>query len=321
MQKKHNTSSNNSNNSVIIVLPDILFLAEIENNYKFRNDLLTRIEEIHSYAKQHKKICLDFSSTKQIFSHAMLLLYAELHNLKNIYPNIKFSCKKSREMRVNHVLRQLDLFSLFNTHYPKIKFYKNVDYWKTSSGKFAIEDSYQEIFPKNNILDEETSENLYSACNEATINSVNHAYIDERKLSPVLKDKEAWWGFSEETDEYLSVSICDLGVGIPATIPSTNKAFKEIFKELFDKENHGEIIARAIENYESRTKEKHRGNGLKTIANFAKNNNNISLAIYSSKGIVDIQNKNTTNHNCKKAIQGTIISWKIMKNGVTQNER
>lgn len=322
MQKMHRRGYNIQNGNVaVVVLPNILSLLDANNRFRLRNAFLNCIEQLHDFAKCHKRICIDFSSTKYVYSQAMLLLYAELHNLKNIYPKIKFTCKKSRELRINHVLLQLDLFTFFNTHYSKIKSFNNVDNWKTSSGKYAIADNYLDILPENYLLNKEISEDLYAACNEATINSKDHAYIAERALSKVDFNKEAWWGFSEETDDYLSVSICDLGVGIPATIPSTNKDFWEKFKELFDAENHAEIIARAIERYESRTKEGHRGNGLKTIANFAKKNNNISLSIYSYKGFVGIENQEIKKVNCKKAMQGTIISWKIMKNGVTENEK
>lgn len=321
MNKKTCLFNSINTNIVFIKLPNILALLDKENKYRNRKNLLDCIENLHCHAKNHKKICIDFSSTKYAFSEAMLLFYAELHNLKNIYPNIKLSCKKSHEMRINHVLLQLGLFSFFKKSYKKLKCYDNVDKWKTSSGKYAIENNYKDIRPRDNLLNKSTSEDLYAACNEATINSVNHAYIIERTLSKVDFEKEAWWGFSEETKDYFSVSICDLGVGIPATIPKTNKALWEKFKELFDKEDHAEIMNRAIERPESRTKETHRGNGLKTIANFAKNNNNIFLTILSYKGIIKIENNNVTKNNCNKAMQGTIISWKIMKNGVTENEK
>ena len=277
-----------------------------------RELLFSAVKKIHKKAQKYSEIYIDFSETTTVYSEGMLYLYAEIENLLNINKDITIKCKKSRTLKVNHVLYHIGLFKLCNHTFSPSRKYKDIIYWKKSSGVQVEGCKFDEIMGEDNRLKEVANRiNIYGGFIEATQNAYMHAYMQRRKLSFVDHKKTAWWAFSQVRDGFVYITICDLGIGIPATVPNRLPGFIEALTQKFGMTTHADIIKAAIERPRSRTKEKHRGNGLRTIAEIAKQDNRASFSIASSKGYVYSRNNQLKRANFKSSLPGTIVTWKL----------
>lgn len=313
LANKKQTSSYHNPRYEIILMPFTIGLsASSPKRAKSRKKLIDIIHTLHVLVKQSKTICFDFRNTNKVFSNGMILFYAEIHNLLNLHPLLKFYCHLSNDDKVNHVLYQLGLLKIFRKKFKQTRLYKDVIHWTASHGTNVSGKLFDNIIKQNSsssIVAEES--NLYGAFIEATKNAHFHAYSEKRKLSLVNKEKAGWWAFGQEQDGILSVAICDLGIGIPATIPKSHPWIYNILKGL-NQENDANLIQSAIDKPSSRTGKEYRGNGLKTIAKIAQDIPGASLTIHSYKGCVtidNIQGFDSTNH--PSEVPGTIILWNI----------
>lgn len=312
MSKKSHSGGTIYKHIFSIQLPSIITLSEPPKKStlpNFRNILINKVKQLHASIFENTIVLLDFSSTKKIYADGMIYLFAEIKNLINI-KSIKFRCKKSRNSKVNHALYQIGLFKIFNEKFFPQTSYKDVVHWKSCAGTKIIGPVFEEVIPQNSLIGKKADEiNLYGVCNEATLNVLHHAYIAQRKLSEVDYQNEAWWMFSQVKDGISSVAICDLGLGIPATLPIKRKSLYDLLCSFSN--GDADLIKGAIETPSSRTALDHRGNGLPRIAKLAQETPGASLTIFSNKGTVQIDSNNITGFNSPSEIPGTIILWKF----------
>lgn len=310
MGLRYRANSNIKKKYVNIIVPDILDLSVKTK----RNSLIKVIELMHkAISRNDKYICFDFSKTKKIYSSAMLLLYAEMSNALNITERLHFSCIKPRNSKSSHVLDQIGIYRICREKFKKIKDYDDVIFWKHCSGKDVIGAAFDKVLDDDSRKKLEKGHpevDLYGGCVEATKNAKRHAYIEARSMSAVAYEKTSWWMFSQVKDGILSVNVCDLGVGIPATLPFTRKNLFNILMETLGKDsNDAKLIEGAIHGNSSRSGESYRGNGLPKIARVAQETKRASLVVYSYKGEVTITKNNTQCVVYGKPVPGTIISW------------
>lgn len=120
--------------------------------------------------------------------------------------------------------------------------------------------------------------------------------------------------FSQEKDGYLSVVFCDLGTGIPQTLPRKHSgAWQQLIRLSKFKSrqpNDSEIIREATKLGASRTGDSHRGRGLNQIANTVTNEFRGTLTIYSNAGCYSVGSGEKL-HEHKTSIMGTLIAWRI----------
>ena len=298
----------NKYNNITVCIPKNINVLKKED----RELLFVAVSRIHKKARKYSEIYLDFSETVKIYTEGMLYLYAEIDNILNIYQNITIRCKKSRTLKVNHVLYHIGMFKLCNHSFTPSKKYRDIIHWKKSSGVQVEGSKFDDIIGDDNRLRELVDRiNIYGGFIEATQNAYMHAYIGQRNLSYVVHQKTSWWAFSQVTEDFVYITICDLGIGIPATVPNRLPGFIEALTKKIGMTTHADIIKAAIERPRSRTKEKHRGNGLKTIAEIAKQDNRASFSIASSKGYVYSRNNQLKRANFKSSLPGTIVTWKL----------
>lgn len=282
---------------------------------KFRNELLTVIENIHNTIMSGKKrILLNFYETSKVYSQAMLLLFAEISNILNIHSKIRFRCKKPHNKKVSHVLSQIGIYSICGTHFTETQTYTDVVHWRVCRGSKVIGKLYDKLTDTNKGLEKYE---LYGGCIEASKNVTRHAYIEERKLSTVANDKCEWWMFTQVKDGVLTLNICDLGIGIPNTLPKQRKnLFKVLTEQMgFKKDDHASLICGAIDTPTSRSKKSYRGNGLPRMAAVVKDIDGAALEVYSQCGAVRIEKGQEYKVNFDNPIPGTIISWTLPYDG------
>lgn len=277
-----------------------------------RNLLLGAVRLIHDKAARKGKVCLDFTETRKIYTQGMLYLYAEVKNLQNLRPNLRFSCIESRNDKVNHVLHQVGMFALCRHSFTVKKQYRDVVYWRSCHGVEVLAESFDKVIDPDNVLNKiPASIDIYGGCVEATKNAHVHAYIEERKLSPVDNENTAWWIFSQIKDGKVSIAICDLGIGIPRTLPKTDRNFFMKILASIASRTDAHLIEGAIDTPSSRTQKGYRGNGLKKIAKIAADDRRASFAIYSGKGYVGTDSGRRQKCNYSRALPGTIVAWNL----------
>lgn len=297
--------------SIRVTLPKMLNLMDEANG--FRGKLLTQIEKIHTFIKKGKKdFLINFSHVEKAYSCGMLLLYSEIRNIRNRYGyTVRFRYIRPSKPKVQQVLEQIGLLKIFNEIRRPTPEDHDVVNWKFTSGNNVSGDKYDDVIPvAGDGLERLSDINMYGGFIEAIKNSVNHAYREQRPLSQVSSDKESWWMFSQIRDDLMTIAICDLGVGIPCTLPHTRPSFWERLKTI-GASTDADVIKNSIEHGRSRTEEEHRGNGLPTMAGIAKKVEGASLAIHSNYGMVSVRDKTMRTHNYRSTISGTLIQWTV----------
>ena len=123
--------------------------------------------------------------------------------------------------------------------------------------------------------------------------------------------------FSQPKDGRLSVVFCDLGVGIPKTLPITKPdSWRRILSLFPGKPEDGNIIKEAVEESRSRTGESHRGKGLSQLVDFIHNQGKMDasfVTIFSNFGAVQksADEEGYTIKNYQDSILGTLIQWNM----------
>jgi hypothetical protein len=109
----------------------------------------------------------------------------------------------------------------------------------------------------------------------------------------------------------LSIVFCDLGAGIPRTLPLKRKS---VWNRLRRKglRSDSEIIKFAIKDSVSRTRKSHRGKGLRQIVNAVTGQVGAEAVIYSNRGVVIVRSGgHTRSFDYRDSILGTLIFWRI----------
>lgn len=277
-----------------------------------RFELLSVIAKLHKKLKAGKrKFRIDFSNVERIIANAMLLFVAEIKNALSVYPNLQVRSLPPRSNKIAQVLQQLGLSKILGT--PKVKPEDDdVIHWKHTQGNQVVGRQFETVVHGTE-LSKELDEKLYGGFIEAIKNSKHHAYIEGVPLTRTVSHKKtSWWMFTQEKENMFHVVICDLGHGIPCTLPLLHKEkYKAILSTLDCKPYDGYLIEQSLKLKRTRTNEGFRGNGLHRIAQIVRDTENANLTILSNRGIFHIHNGKEYVNNSKCSINGTIINWEL----------
>lgn len=188
----------------------------------------------------------------------------------------------------------------------------DVIHWRYAHGDRVEGYKYDEILGKyDGQITSVLSTKLYNGLTEAMTNAKHHAYIRVRPDGlGVTKPKRDWWMFSQERDNQLSVVFCDLGIGIPGSLPIQQPIlWKRIL--LGGKMTDGDIIKEAIADSYTRTGKHYRGKGLGQLVNVVAKESDSVLLIYSNKGCYTCTSGSETVRNFIGSVQGTVIFWRL----------
>ncbi|WP_335985886.1 hypothetical protein [Acinetobacter bereziniae] len=284
-----------------------------------------------------KDVCLklDFKKTKRMFAEGTLYLLAEIETLILINPKMSFKLIPSDEIIVNQVLEQTGILKLLKEKikFDDVEFDDSVRFWNYATGHNSEIDSAESMLDDfEKLLSEETSKNVFTSLTEALTNCNHHAYLDKRYPAEIKKIKK-WWLFSQEFEGFLTVCVCDLGIGIPRSLERETdniqddwlSRLKTFIRQNRKKHNKDSAaIKAAIEIGNTRTNLSHRGKGLNQIIDKINTmcGHKASIAIHSNKGsyiinrgfmqdvpITDIMNGISKSYT--ESIEGTLIVWHI----------
>ena len=290
-----------------------------------RHDLLKFIERLRKKVMiENRSVRINFSKTEKMFADGTLLFYAELDRLNRIKPQcIKIKATPPQNKKVSEVLNQIGIYGIVGSpKNPIMPSSDDVIHWRKATGKEVEGEKYNDILDSyDGIIPGELTRKLYIGITEAMANCVHHAYIEKREDGIRIENPERrWWMFSQSKDGRLTVVFCDLGVGIPKTLPLTNPDFwSKLLSRIpivSGKLEDANIIKEAVEESRSRTGESHRGKGLSQLVDFVQNQAKMDesrVTIFSNFGSVQKSagEEDYSIKNYRESILGTLIQWNV----------
>lgn len=267
----------------------------------------------HFEIKRDRTLLLDFSRTERFIAGGTLLLYAELNRLI-AYSNgaVKLRCTVPASNVCSQVLKQIGIYKLCSNGTPVETNRSDVVHWQVAQGQLvdnslcapAIE-GYQDR------LTVEMVDELLGGLGEAMTNAIHHAYDGFRQDGLNHRGDTDWWMFSQEKDGHLSVVFCDLGVGIPTTLPLKRP---NIWQKLVLRQptpTDADCISEAIVEGRTRTSLDGRGYGLGNIVDVVENVMGGIVIVYSNHGRYDSRTDTPFPSNYEQSIMGTMICWDV----------
>lgn len=285
-----------------------------------RKDLLAFIKNIRdTVIGGTRSILIDFSKTQKFIADGTLLFYAEIDRLLDHFPSLIIRCNQPFNIKASQVLQQIGFYKRIGKCIANLQCaHEDVITWRTARGQGALGEQYDKILGHyDGIITEALQSELYTGLTEAMTNAHHHAYIAQRgdgiKSSPTYKP---WWMFSQEKDGMLTVVFCDLGVGIPGSLPHSKdqgwRHWWEVMKRLgLNRESDSRLIRGAIRHSRTRTKLHNRGKGLIQIVETISAIPNGRAILQSNRGWYRIQEGKETNDDYMQSIMGTIIFWQM----------
>lgn len=317
--------------------PDKLDIYSPKNHTKF----IDFIENIRRHARLGTETLITFRNTTRITAAAGLLLVAEVDRITKAFPEKRFKCSlpprftegkfRNSNDAVECALNQIGFFKLIKQANNSQSKLISVSKWSQLSGETAdgsiansLLDSIADKVP------EASRRKIYRGAIEAIANCVEHAYPSIRQDGLNISDKR-WWMLVGADHENLTVIVCDLGVGIPQTLPQKHPAsLLDQIKSTFGifGQSDSEMIRISTHIKQTRTGKPNRGKGGKDFRSITRNFPSATLIIRSNKGTFAITGKDssqlrkvsarkfventdrtesTLEHS--KSIRGTILEW------------
>lgn len=272
------------------------------------------------------KVILDFSETDVNSSPAMLLFVAELDRIKRILKDdFAVSIDTVKNRRVDQLLYQIGVYSICGINKPSLaesSIDETVRHWRYATGERVNEQAERAFENIEGRLTPELAKGMWKSLSEAVVNSVEHAYLEPRGVNGPRMGHARWWMFSHEKDGRLSVAVCDLGIGIPRSLP--HRWQSGLLTRAYDKFAGDGPDLRAIRAAlvvgASSTHESHRGKGLPQIWNTLRSVPNASVTILSNHAQLawNGEAKQEFSHEFSESLCGTIIMWSVDVTGMAR---
>ncbi|UZR29054.1 hypothetical protein [Methylococcus mesophilus] len=288
---------------------------------KPRSQLLTFINQLrYTVLVKEKCACINFSNTQKLDAGGTLLFVAELSRIqylsKRYEKQITIRCVPAAKRKVSQVLSRIGVYKRLRT---PIKIGASLDedvvHWRFATGRGAVGEKYDEILGRyDGSIAPTLSHKLYVGLTEAMSNVHYHAHIEPRNdgLNIQLEDDtKDWWMFSQERDGILLVVFCDLGIGIPGSLPKQHPTLWQSLLSLIGQNplSDGHVIKEATQVSVSRTGASHRGRGLRQMVTAITGEFKGKVRIFSNKGLYTYDGQNELVDNFSTSILGTIIAW------------
>lgn len=314
--KINNICSENKQLSDRILVPYAIHIGS-NNNRKSVVRFLSRLRQSALVLK--RRVILDFSECSVINAPGMLLFVSELDRIKRILGS-KFNVgiENSTNRLVDQVLYQLGVYELCSVVRSKRdsgNFDETVKHWRFATGQRANEETSRAFENFEGRLTTELAKGMWKSVSEAVVNSVEHAYVAPRGVNGARMGHSRWWMFSQERDGKLTVAVCDLGIGIPKSLPLNWQPgiLRRVLDSLSDTGSDVRAIKAALKVGATSTGKGHRGKGLPQIWNTLRSSSTASISIMSNRGTLtwngEKQEEFTVEHTT--SIAGTIIMWTV----------
>lgn len=277
---------------------------------------ITKLRE--AVVLQRRSVRIDFTNTQKMYADGTLLFYAELSRLNRLKGNAEIKCSPPQNEKVAQVLKQVGIFDLLGYRKTIETTHDDVIHWRSANGHEVNGEKFDQVLGHyDGQITEALSQKLYLGFTEAMTNCHHHAYIEARPDGlNVANEPRDWWMFSQERDGWLTVVFCDLGIGIPGTLPIKKPTLWQRI-QLFGSRLDAHAIQEAIGESRTRTGLHHRGKGLKQLVDVVAHVAHGEISIFSNKGRFTLKCQKEIISQFKDNIYGTLIFWKVPIKGVT----
>lgn len=332
-------NANDDHKFSIVDAPSKLDLYSPKNHAAY----VSFLKDLRSSVSTNDRTTINMQRCNRITAAAGLLLVAETDRLRKAYPEKTIKCinpgsqkngpGKSTQNLVESALNQIGFYRIIEQQNNKKALAGSVKKWRQLSGDSAdgtLASSLLQTLKKE--VPPEVLKKLYRGAIEAIANCVEHAYPSTRKDGLNITDPR-WWMLVGIDESDLTIIVCDLGVGIPRTLPVKHEeSFLNRIKSALGVTGNSdsEMIRISTHIKETRTKLSNRGKGGKDFRSMPANFPSSYLAIRSNKGSFFITGRERAplkkvssrvyvpgTHNSESMIEhsnsicGTLIEWAI----------
>lgn len=243
------------------------------------------------------------------------MVHAELDRISRLVTDRRrLKCKPAAADSVaDQVLKQVGMYDRLDHVSAVSARDQSVKHWRHATGvKVEGEQAWSVVENFEGEMSEALKSSLYRGITEALTNAVQHAYIAKRRDGTNLAGEKRWWLFSQQRDGFLTVVFCDLGIGIPESLPLQHSGFVRILKSFSKNTSDVLAIRIATELGKTSTDEPNRGKGLPEILDAARKAEQGSCVIYSNKGQFGYgAGGNLIENQFPNSIFGTLIEWRV----------
>lgn len=273
---------------------------------------------------EKQDVILDFTKTVQCQATGMIALMAELDRALRISGHRRIvRCRlPGRDTQagkiVGQVLDQIGLLQLINQDPPPEhadeRFHHTVSSWQYATGVRIDEKPGDILESVEGRISPALLDKMQKGLAEAITNSLHHAYRQPRMDGCPPMTERRWWMFTHEFEGMLSVLVCDLGIGIPRSLPlSWPRQILALVKEHFAG-NAPDVIAikTALLLGETSTNQSNRGRGLPQVWQATQEAEGGSVGIYSDRAYVGFTpEKKSINNDYRDRFLGTLVWWRV----------
>lgn len=299
-----------------IQIPNVLDLT------KPGDETLELIRDIRRLVRQKASLRLVFKGVKDIQPASLLLLLAEIHRCRLIYgPSKLTGTYPEKGSSLEKTLHATGFFKLLGvkSRLKNVSKRYPVDYVEFISDTKPPEDLCKNfrkaLFGEDIPLNVGMRRHLTRAITEAVVNVGQHAYPIDTFNDYTIKGR--WWlsGHVNVRSKQLTMMFCDLGVGIPGTLPKRYPM--EIILSVLSllpgiKPNDGEMIKAGMEIGRTQTMRINRGKGLNDLRRIIDESGEGELHIFSRRGCYRYSpGKVDEVRNFDMSVGGTLIKWTI----------
>lgn len=262
---------------------------------------------------------VDFSAVELMFPEGMLLFYAELTRLLAAFPHKRLSCVPSVAPKCHQVLQHLGIYSMLGHHISLVPTLSDAVNWRVARAVVVDGKKAGNLIEEMGRLSDANISTLYKSVSEAITNVSNHSDIAVRQDGLNLPATKEWWMFCRQEERYLFVVVCDLGIGIPRSLPKrhTIEVIHAAMSKMFGdrRPTDGRMIKAALRLRRTRTGHQNRGMGFSDIISVIHKVEGSALRVYSNRGSLlykALGSKSSTRvRTFKNSILGTILVWRF----------
>lgn len=281
-----------------------------------RNDALTFLATIRDRSRTSGvQLLLDFRPMQKVTPLGCVLLVAELDRAL-ADGSTRIQAHPASQPIIHQVLEQVGIYKRLGVKCDVTPTDESVIHWRSASGVLAEGQTGGSLLENyEGRLAEGIRKGLYAGIVEAMTNTVHHAYVgaDGAQLRRFIGHR--WWMLSQEKDDILTVAMCDLGIGIPRSLPKSGSfapgAIVQMWTALGLDRTDASALKVALEMGKTRTEMKGRGKGLSDIIEAVKLSPEGSVYLGSQRGIFTAHKGKSMARNHSRPIRGTVVHWTV----------
>jgi hypothetical protein len=260
-------------------------------------------------------VIIDFSLVEKIFPNGGLLIWAELDRIRRMTKNQnRIRCRPApKDSLADQVLKQIGVYECANHQSSTDAEDESIVHWRRASGVKAQGSQAEPMLTNfDGDLSEALKSSLYRGITEAMTNAVQHAYAGSRNDGTKAQGEKRWWLFSQQRDGVLNLVFCDLGIGIPRSLPIVHSAIKSALAKLGPSRADVGAIKIATTVGKTSTAAPNRGKGLPEILDAARKSDQGACVIYSNRGQFGFSpGGQVVENQFSNSIYGTLIDWRV----------